>query len=529
LSLLIIVTAVVWFGGYLNMASLARLDPWVAALLGIFAYITGTMLWRIWRLDEKSGTGFRYASREARFDVDITLIDHLGGKITIGQTTREPARDIPPALQRIILVVVCLLIGLVAFNNRSFALLKELPERVRLGSVRFCDEPGQEEKTRGPEAQGCELVRRAYLLGYAESLGPCEPEAGDESEQICKLRQRDEPYLHYAWRLLVDRTRPVLDLLSADAFGEFKDRFGAQLDHLGALYDVLRQAIANLPRASHHLWTNLPAPRPGMLGRIKDAVAPGHCLAQTAPVGERWSMAAGAPTASELLERVFGQLLFDPRYLPIVGVCGEYTIHWDAPADACWRLAQRPKEFLAETGALSPVLQVLERHKRERELGEIFGDRAPGEPRVVEQLVSFQCFMSESTATTPGKVYSFTLEGHRFLASEARFTPSDRERRMPVELAQRLASLLARGFYYGRHLSRASPTQSEEDLSLDELLAGGDFRLARLEYLRDADLFLAPEALGERTDLYEVYPYHLHLRSFVEVFRRQYQQQRDRL
>ena len=78
LSLLLIVTAVVWFGDYLNMASLARLDPWVAALLGIFAYLTGTMLWRIWRLDEKSGTGFRYASREARFDVDITLIDHLG-------------------------------------------------------------------------------------------------------------------------------------------------------------------------------------------------------------------------------------------------------------------------------------------------------------------------------------------------------------------------------------------------------------------------------------------------------------------
>ena len=109
------------------------------------------------------------------------------------------------------------------------------------------------------------------------------------------------------------------------------------------------------------------------------------------------------------------------------------------------------------------------------------------------------------------------------------FKYTDQDRQMPVKMTQRLASLLARGFYYGRHLSRASPTQREEELSLDELLAGGDFQLAKLEYLRDADLFLTPGAIGERTDLYEVYPYHLHLRSFVEVFRRQYKQQRDRL
>jgi hypothetical protein len=148
---------------------------------------------------------------------------------------------------------------------------------------------------------------------------------------------------------------------------------------------------------------------------------------------------------------------------------------------------------------------------------------------VVEQLVSFQCFIRDDDAAEQASEHSFTLEDHRFSALEVRFKYTDQDRQMPVRLAQRLASLLARGFYYGRHLSRASPTQSEEDLSLNDLLAGGDFRLARLEYLRDADLFLAPGALGERTDLYEVYPYHLHLRSFVEVFRRQYQQQRDRL
>ena len=372
-------------------------------------------------------------------------------------------------------------------------------------------------------------MRRAYLLGYAKSLGPCEPEVGEESEQPCKLRQRDEPYLHYAWRLLVDRTRPLMDQLSATAFGEFKDRFGTQLDHLGALYDTLRQAVANMPRASHHLWTNLPPPRPGVWGRIRDAVEPGHCLGQTAPVDERWSLAAGAPTASDLVERVFGQLLFDPRYKPIVGVCREYTIHWDAPPDACQRLAGNPREFLDEADALAPVLQVLKRHRRERELGEFFRERGPGEPRIPDQIVSFQCFIRDPAGNGQATGHPFALEGHRFLASEVSFKYTDQDRQMPVKMAQRLASLLARGFYYGRHLSRASPTQREEELSLDELLAGGDFLLAKLEYLRDADLFLTPGAIGERTDLYEVYPYHLHLRSFVEVFRRQYKQQRDRL
>ena len=55
------------------------------------------------------------------------------------------------------------------------------------------------------------------------------------------------------------------------------------------------------------------------------------------------------------------------------------------------------------------------------------------------------------------------------------------------------------------------------------------FFLTKLDLLRDADLFLGNDWLGKRPDLLAVYPYHLHLQNFIEIFRRQYKQHEGRL
>ena len=47
--------------------------------------------------------------------------------------------------------------------------------------------------------------------------------------------------------------------------------------------------------------------------------------------------------------------------------------------------------------------------------------------------------------------------------------------------------------------------------------------------VRSADLFLGNDWLARRPDLLEVYPYHLHLQNFIEIFRRQYRQHEGRL
>ncbi len=535
--LLVIVLAIAWVQGVLNPAYLARLDPWVAALLGIFACLAGVLTYRIWGLHQPSASGLRFGSRDNIFDTQVTIVDHLGGRITVGGNSEEPPLDFPPAVQRAIVVLVLILVGLIAFNNRTLALLEQVPDRMGLGVSRFCEDFDAQEEPRGPEAQGCELVRRAYLLGYAESLGECEPKLKARKKETCKLRQRDEPYLHYAWRLLIERSSPILDLLSGSGFQEFKDRLQIQWDYLDTLIDVPTQAITSMPRASHHLWTTLPRPRPGVLASYQDKVAPGHCQAQTTRVSQRWTMAMDAPSASDLLEGVFGQILFDPRYQPIVGLCGEYFIHWDAPADACRRLADDPRGFLTQSDALEPVLQVLGRLQREQEISRLRKNHPSLAPLRKEfggheSIVSFQCFSVDADmAGAPAirATHALTINGLGFRAAEIRVTEIPQGRHRPMELAQLLASLLARGFYYGRLMSQETPTPIEEKISLDTLFAGPDFLLAKLEYLNNADPFLAQDAMPMREDLYQVASHHQHVRSFVEVFRRQYKQQRGRL
>ena len=68
-----------------------------------------------------------------------------------------------------------------------------------------------------------------------------------------------------------------------------------------------------------------------------------------------------------------------------------------------------------------------------------------------------------------------------------------------------------------------------ETESGEKFFAGRDYALARLDYLADMDIFLGHAWLLEREDLRELYPYHRHLKNYVELFRRQYRAERGRL
>jgi len=513
--LLVGMAVVAWGSGALNQGVLTRLDPWLAAGIGVFACVAGSLLYRLWGLNRGSLTGLRIRQRDSLFDTQITLVDHLGGRILIGGSTEAPPRDFPAVVQRAFLIGAFVLLGLCAFDNRSLGLMDRWPGF----AGHFCDEIETADSTPRSDAQGCELVRRAYRLGYAKSLGSCAPEDDQVQAAICTLRHRDEPYLHYAWRLLASRSQPVFDLFSVAAMREFKERFVKGLGRLGVLYQGHKDAISTAPRAVHHLWTNLPDPQGGWLGSAT-AHSPVTCQAQTDRIADRWNLTQPAGSDSLLLERVLGLLLFDPRYSPIVGVCGEYRIHWNAPVDACARLAEDPGEFLDQSDALASTERVLDRCRRAYQMGK---ECRP------ERVVSFQCLIQNGPGPERSRKHNFTFQGGTFVAAEARFPLPRAGDDQAIAMAQRLAALLAPGFYYGRLMSRKSPTRQEEGISFQELFKGGDFLLSKLEYLRDADPFLGPVELGSRTDLQEVFPYHLHARTFVEVFRRQYQRQRGRL
>jgi hypothetical protein len=98
-----------------------------------------------------------------------------------------------------------------------------------------------------------------------------------------------------------------------------------------------------------------------------------------------------------------------------------------------------------------------------------------------------------------------------------------------IKLYKRLAALLTEGFGYGRLTSNESVGARPEDATMVAAFRDPALLLTKLDLLRDADLFLGNEWLTDRPDLLEVYPYHLHLKNFVEVFRRQYKLHRGRL
>ena len=90
----------------------------------------------------------------------------------------------------------------------------------------------------------------------------------------------------------------------------------------------------------------------------------------------------------------------------------------------------------------------------------------------------------------------------------------------------------ARRFRFAK-LSRALLSAAALDQGSQEVPAaafsGRAGYLAKLDFLASTDIFLGHDWVRTRADLLDVYPYHLHMKNFIEVFRRQYRLERGRL
>src|SRR5581483_6712123 len=121
------------------------------------------------------------------------------------------------------------------------------------------------------------------------------------------LRQQDEPFLHYSWRLW---TR-FWDHLRAPRAEAARGGLSRKLEHLGALGAVEQQVLDSAPHAAHHIFTNLPDPG--------GAFRPETC-------GDRYRFLPHRPpddSPSRVFEHVVGQLLFEARYEPSAAACRE--------------------------------------------------------------------------------------------------------------------------------------------------------------------------------------------------------------
>jgi hypothetical protein len=513
--------AMLWWQGILRADYWGQLDPWVPFLAGGFAVLCGTLVFAFWRLVDRSEYYFRIGER-LPWAFEIALVGSQHRTLIVGHAAHAQVIDVPPAVQRAMYVAIFFGMGLVAVTNRAVALLRDVPRVFAPAEREFCTEPAPPEPATTPV--GCKLVIRAYQLGYATSLGSCAPRTSERKiEDVCRKRQRDEPYLHYAWRLFDGRIASV----AAQASGtDVIDRFEAQLDHTQALLDSTLDSVAMAPRSSHHLFTNLPDPEPALADRVHTALERG-CGARLAHL-QHFPRTEDTPIGrSKLLQQVLDQLLFHPGYKPVVAQCGETIVHWGAPVDACARLVAAPRSFLDSQGALEPVAQLIAWRRRKAELARLHM-RELGEPAPADRIVSFQCLMFGDADQPPGD-HAVAIDGETLHVRDTRMAPLDADGASQIRLYKRLAALLAEGFSYGHLSSNESIGGRPDDAAMAAAFADRGFLLTRLDLLRDADLFVGNAWLTERSDLLEVYPYHLHLENFIAIFRRQYGLHRGRL
>jgi len=499
----------------------AQLSPWVTFVAGGFAVLAGTLVFVYWRLAERSHSYLRFGEKLA-FGDETSLLGARGRSLLIGRAPFVEVADLPPRVIHALYIAIVLGVALIGLDNRAVALLREVPSRLDRSSIDTC-KPPEPPKREAPHSQGCKLVERAYKLGYTKSLGSCAPaEARREASQVCTRRQLDEPYLHYAWRRLAER---VPELVAGDAGPGGLDRFEQQLDHLPAIVDATLDTVAMQPRSSHHLFTNLPDPRPGLRDRA-DQVLERSCGARLAHLPHFPRMDDGPTGPSKLLEHVLAQLMFNPRYKPIVAQCEEVIVHWDAPPDTCARLTAGP---LAARDVLDAARGVLDLRATRAETGALDPARARELPPA-QRIASFQCLMFDPAAEPAAPVErSLALDGERLAVREVRMKPLVGDGGSQIRLYKQLAALLAPGFGYGRLTSNQAVGAAPEEAALADAFRQPAFLLTRLDLLRDADLFLGNDWLARRPDLLEVYPYHLHLQNFIEIFRRQYRQHEGRL
>jgi hypothetical protein len=528
--------------GALDPTNLAHLSAAACFLVGLLASLALGLVAAGWRPEVRSRSGLAVSRRRRGPEAERggpaptrgPEAERGGPAPTRGVEIVDEGtpRELPAPIQRLLLIVGFTAVALGALGNHAAAKLVQLPDEMAAPSPsQFCmpEKPASKDEPPPPpppavEQPGCALVRRAFKLGYAKTLGSCAPktaavvvEAKKSKKEVCTRRQLDEPFLHYGFRRVSGAFGAASSVSPIAALEHRVDDVRTHIDFLEGLLADINHAITGSPHAAHHLWVNLPDPHPGSISD-RFTGAP-RCSTRYAnlPLWRRWQ-----PTErAELFEHVVGQLLFATRF-GTTASCNDYVIHWDAPPDACTKIAAHPLDFL-DGDALTSVRAVLDRRRRQVEIGQLqkaLGRPVPPPPPPVSSVVSLACFVIGPAASAPtGK--TVLIDGDLVALREVHVAAVEPTGDGPIDVYAQLAALLA-GPDTSIGRTKPAPLRAEEVL-------GDDFMLARLDPLVDADPFLGTRWPLQKAELAEVFPYELHLHAFVDTFRRRYLSQRGRL
>ena len=289
------------------------------------------------------------------------------------RATQAP-RELPGAIQRALLFAGFASVALVALGNHAAAKIAELPTEMTAPSAsqfRLPEKPVDKAEpaplcrwsinraARSFVARSSSATRRHSAHVRRSKRPRCRPHRATRHE-VCTRRQLDEPLLHYRYRRIAGAFGAATSVNPVHAV----EHRVAELRTRTSITSVTCSPTsatrsAGTPHASHHLWVNLPDPHPrSWRERLHRRPRCSTRYAEPAAVAA-WSDGDQA----RLVEHVLGQLLFATRF-GTTASCNDYTIHWDAPIDACERLAAEPIQFLDHEGASNGVRAVLDRRHR---------------------------------------------------------------------------------------------------------------------------------------------------------------------
>ncbi|NVJ61101.1 MAG: hypothetical protein HWE27_11970 [Gammaproteobacteria bacterium] len=557
----------------LNLDYLKSLSGALGFFLGFFALILGWVFLKYWKLDRKSSYIF-HLTRPENIPREANIF-FTANNLTFATSylSKVEASELPLFLRRLLSVSIFFLLALVTLDNRGFDEVTELPESLAQSSDDFCPEKLELLEETEPK-EGCALILKAFELGYAKNLGECEPNKVEVDKlEVCTDRRIDEPYFHYFSRKITNFVEMSVAFFSGNDVKNIRKKFDTQLEQLEPLKDYQVYAISAAPRASHHIWTNLPYPEPDLYHKFAEILLPSRCIEQFQNQTNTITVEdADERKYSQQMQHAYGQLLFNPNVNITAGFCKEYTIHWNAAEDACDQLATNPITFLTTEKVYQEVNLVMKRHdlakiilalddklkefetpeseldttnegidskllneQKKNEKGPITKSKiakSEQQLRDKEEIVSFQCFVNKANGKSTTKKKNVVIQGTQFEVPTRYVTFMDSSEDSQIAMYKQVSRLMEDKFRYTQYNSQSELSVNrdpEATASENDFLAQPNYLMSRLEVLKNIDVFLGNEWVLKRDDLLEVYPYHVHLKNYVEKFRTEYEKEHGRL
>lgn len=540
--------------------NLLKYEPITLSLIGFFTVVSLSILMHFYG-DKESEVAF---SLSKNYEIGSgTILFHVRDYyLSLVSNRTKLAFEFPFSVQMSFLFFAIFYINAFTINDRTLMLLGDVGKQFEPSASEYCIQA--EKKKKKVDKPGCELVLRAAKMGLSDKLGDCKPEEDEEenaSGEVCKLRQLDEPSLHYTIRKLIKKLVNIASIPFIKIIQTFRATFKEQVNELELLGHHQGLVMNATPRASHHILTNLPPPRGRWLHEIYNFLFPGDCVDRYAELPN--ILPEEADTLSHKFEFVVAHLLFTSSHNAPAGYCREYQIHWDQEPDICSKIVEDPITGLEQAGAkkhfdlLLHRQQVMEKmdllakriekfqfktkadeekkdkekadEKQKTKAADPFEKAAEsGDP--ITRAASFHCFMvgEEEADIKSSKVKINNFDFQVFEVHTA-MQQSDENAKIPVNWFKKTATVLHGNFRYAGFLSRkALRNRSQGDLS-HLFTKANPFMLTKTHTLTGIDVMLGDEWLHNRLDLLSVYPWSLHMHHFIKVFRKKFKAKWQRL